>query len=265
MGYKSKIKKAFTVMEVSVIISILAFLMIFIIKVTKERTEFRNKVQSYSALKNLKQVIGEVVATGYVDPGDASGKIQKILPPTAHTADLKGYCDLAADNINILGTVNCTYTTTSGFNSGNANFTLSNGQRYYNFGSNLSGGMVSVYVDINGANDNSVLNKDIIAFDVYQNGLVLPKSDSIAATNIKYLNAYYEVRTVADWALVSKSAKMTFRQALCESGNLDSAIAATYCSGVPVSASCTGANVCQFVLMEPLQSGFMNRLKITFK
>lgn len=223
------------VMIVFLIIGIIAALTS--IAINKATTKTTNKYMTTAALVELKQALGDIIA----DDSDST------LPTTGPEL-----CDLLTNTFNTVGTISRTSTTSSGFNDTNFNFKTTNGMRFYHVGANVdANGDFYIYVDIDGANRKSVLNEDIIKFQIHRNGAVYPAYDSIAATSTDYLTASSKYTVAAnsstDWVVLATN----YRDAICKSG----LGIGTYCTAPPpisANTNCTnGTWICELVLQKP--------------
>ena len=191
--------KAFTIAELMIVLVIIGIISTATYKIIQSKASyFRTKYMAYSAFTNLKNGVNELIAAGCNSsavtmcptPGKA---VLPILGHDAASAPALGLCDrLANDVFNTIGLTNCALTTSSGFNSTNANFKTTNGMSFYNFGSNPDAitNLYTVYIDIDGsANGNSSTTKDILTFTIGNDGTVLPAYNSVGATNNAYLSA----------------------------------------------------------------------------
>lgn len=152
-------------------------------------------------------------------------------------------CNELSNLLNTVGTVDCSKTITGApgtFTSANANFTTTNGMRFFNFGSTPAGTsdplvkLFTVYIDIDGPKRNSVLNEDVMKFNLYTNGVVLPDYDSIGANDPNYLSAsvkYWETATNKYEELLTS---VSYREAYCKA-KLVPSITTTYCNVSPPS------------------------------
>ena len=131
-----------------------------------------------------------------------------------------GLCEKLTDVINTIGDVDCSLTATaaSDFKTATPNFVTANGIRYFNFGSSADvNGMYTIYVDIDGSRRNGVLNEDVLAFNIYQNGCVIPEKASIVANSINYITAVIQY-TNSSGDTVRPLQGVSYREALCKAG-----------------------------------------------
>jgi len=209
MNMDLKTKKAFTLAEIAVVFVIIALIAVVGIKITKSGTNLINKYMSYAAFINLKQGMGELIADDATLP--AYG-----VAPTTHD----GLCEKLTDVINTIGDVSCSLTATaaSNFKTATPNFVTANGIRYFNFGSNADAdGIYTIYVDIDGSKRNGVLNEDVLAFNIYLNGCVIPEKTSVAANSINYITAVIQYKD-SSGATVRPLQGVSYREALCKAG-----------------------------------------------
>lgn len=160
-----------------------------------------------------------------------------------------GLCDKLAEIVNVIGDVDCSLVATTNFNTATPNLVAANGLRFFNFGSDADGdGMYTIYVDIDGPKRNGILNEDVIAFNVYQDGNLVPAFDSAGANNIRYLSA--SVKYVdSGGATVRPLNGVSYREALCKAGQGPNV---AYCTGFTALTECTsGVNACEVVINKP--------------
>jgi prepilin-type N-terminal cleavage/methylation domain-containing protein len=118
-----KNKKAFTLSEILIALGI--FSIILSVFLYNSKTVVKNNANAKltkAAYKILQVGVGDYIAK--------NGKI----------TDSKDLCNKMIENLNTVGTSNCTQTatTSSDFKSITENFTLSNGMKFYNFGGAVS-------------------------------------------------------------------------------------------------------------------------------
>lgn len=248
--------KAFTLAELAIVFMILALIAAVTYKVTQQRSDYYlNRFMYYSAFTNLQKGIEELVAVGCTDaptPTDDMSKgyckITKYsLPIYGHnTDDSRALCDrLAEEEFNTIGSVTCSQvgnlSDSTDFATATPNFTTTNGMKFFNLGSSPADTsdanikLFTVYVDIDGKKRNSKLNEDIMKFNIYTNGVVLPDYDSIGANDPNYLSTaikYWDSTTSKyAWLLTS----IPYREAICKA-NLRPAISSpSYCTAAPPS------------------------------
>lgn len=245
---KNKFKKniAMTLAEVMIVFLIIGIVAtLTTIAINKTTTRTVNKNMTTAAFVNLQTVIGEIIATSS----------NRTLPATGISL-----CTSITNIFNTAGNIDCNQTATDGSTFSTAsliNFKTTNGMKFYNFGTNAVGPNADgssdffIYVDIDGANRNSVLDTDVIKFQINTKGQVLPAYNSIAATNIDYLSAgvKYKIKatSVIGWLVESTN----YRNAICTAG----LGIGTYCSLAPTiaaNANCTnGTYICEIVLHKP--------------
>jgi hypothetical protein len=161
-----------------------------------------------------------------------------------------GLCDRLVNSINTIGDVDCSLTADSStnFKTATPNFVTSNGQRFFNFGSNAdANGMYTFYIDIDGKKSRGVLNIDVLAFNVYKDGMVYPVKDSIGANDIEYLSVNVK-ETSTNGAVLLRN--VTYREGLCKA-NLAPTLEPTYCDGTGFTAitpQCDTVGACEITL-----------------
>lgn len=265
--------KAFTLAEVAIVVMILALIASVTIKITKSRSNhYLNSFMSYSAFTSLQSGMEELVATGCSDndyqimipsPPHPYCATKYSLPLNGHTTDSRGLCDrLLDEEVNTVGTFDCFRTISSEtgqFDTAHTNFTTTNGMSFLNFGSIASGTplLYTVYVDIDGPRRNSVLNEDVVKFNIYTNGVVLPAPDSIAATDVEYLSASVRYWDSAANKYQSPKVSVSYREAACTANKAQSTDG-NYCGTlgdptyVPADAICSdGIHDCEVILNKP--------------
>jgi len=207
----------------------------------------------------------------------AEAKTAKALPDVGNRNDKATYpdgshdglCQRFAEVINTIGTINCSLTSTDAgpFNSSTANFTTNNGQMFFNFGSNPSYGegtyvfdtpaddVYTIYIDIDGAKGNGVLNKDILKFYITRDGTILPDQTSASATNKNYVSATVRYKDGLLYTTLLKS--LTYKEAACNAdGKKDvvPSVLSTYCNGVTIDATtapCRADKSCEAYINRP--------------
>ncbi len=242
MKLKSK-KYAMTLAELTVMFVIMAVVITATLTISKTKTDKIKAYQYYAAFTNLKQAVGEVFADGYQETPEST--IEKRLTKNGHTGEKTGLCDRLSEIFNTIGTVDCERTTESDFNDENANFTLTNGNRFFNLGKDMEGDSFKCFIDINGKKGNSVLDEDVMAFKIYQNGLVLPSEESIGGNNSSYLSASVKEITNNKW--VAKG--LSYLEAICNAGEMSE----SYCipTGYELKEDCGAPNICQVFINKP--------------
>ena len=228
----------------------------------------------YAAFSNLKLAMGELIAVGTihnaaaVPPADLVMDV--MLPDAANRtyvaafSDLKhkdtynGLCQRFTEIVNVVGAVDCTKTrATSPFASTDANFIVSNGVRYFNFGrdpvppdpadpTHLND-YYTIYVDINGElgsgisglySNNSV---DVVPFIVLRTGQVIPGLDSANLGPSKsYLKASVKYNDGVSDIWLEKS--VAYLDAACHAG----IVVAPYCpaAALPIADECCNTATC---------------------
>lgn len=241
---KIKFKKhAMTLAEIAVMFAIIAVIILATLGISKSKTDKIKSYQYYAAFTNLKHAVGEVFADGYLNT--STGLLEKTLPPDGHNGTDTGLCDKFIKIFNTVGTNDCTLTTTTNFDDAHVNFTLTNGTRFFNAGSNAVSNIFTYYIDINGKKGNGVLDDDVMEFKIYRNGMVLPATTSIGGMNPRYLSASVKEVTANTW--VAKG--IPYLEAICMAGEMSSA----YCAplGYSLNASCSSPNSCQTYINKP--------------
>lgn len=250
--YKQNLRqKGFTLAEMMIVITVIAIVTVVTVRIQKSRTYYETRFLTYSAYTNLKHAAGELLADGYeLNP---STGIIKSLPivanyPTADATYPVGLCQRITDIMNTTGSIDCSQTNGgANFNTATPNFITTNGQRFFNFGTDPVSDIYTVYVDINGKNakSNDALNKDVLKFQVYTNGIVL--LDSTAATDKNYITASVKIVTGSSVTYVAQN--VDFKTAAC-TANLTAD--ATYCGGISASGSCPSTNnPCEVYINKP--------------
>lgn len=202
-------QKGFTLSEMMIVITIIAIVTVISVRIQKSRTNYETKFMTYSALMNLKQATGEVVADGWKDAGGTSKTgVPDIWDST--TSPHFGFCQRLANPdvtgcpncgaFNTIGTVNCNNSANdlSDFSSVSPIFTLTNGQRFFHDNTNTTP-PYTIYIDINGSKSPQKLYKDVIKFTIDANGLVSPEHTAVvanqnAADKTDYLTANVRYR-----------------------------------------------------------------------
>lgn len=238
--------RAFTLAEMAVVFMILGLIATATFKITKSNsTYYLNKFMYYAAFNNLQKGVEELVAVG-CSTADLNATPSPYcttpysLPVIGHNGTSRGLCDrLAEEEFNTIGSVACNQAASlddnTDFKTTTPNFTTTNGMRFFNFGSTPAGTsdplvkLFTVYIDIDGPKRNSVLNEDVMKFNVYTNGVVLPDYDSIGANDPNYLSAsvkYWETATNKYEELLTS---VSYREAYCKA-KLVPSISTTYCT-----------------------------------
>lgn len=232
---KAKIS-AITLMEVVVMFAIIAVIIMATLGISKARTEKIKAYQYYKAFTNLKHAVGEVFADGYIN----GTVLEKTLPPDGHNVSGKGLCDRLINTFNVIGTTDCNLTTSSDFDVAHTNFTLTNGMRFFNLGSNATANIFTCYIDINGIKGDGILDEDVMEFKIYRTGMVLPSITSLGGNDISYLSASVKDNNGA-W--LEKG--ITYNKAVCISGQMP------YCiPPVSIHEHCVSAP-CEIVINSP--------------
>ena len=172
--------------------------------------------------------------------------------PTTCTATSAhdGLCEKLTEAINTTGDVDCSLTATaaSNFKTATPNFVTANGIRYFNFGSSADvNGIYTIYVDIDGSKRNGVLNEDVLAFNIYQNGCVIPEQNSMAANSTNYITAVIQYKN-SSGATVRPLQGVSYREALCKAGRGPST---AYCTGYTTLSACdtSSGNYCEVMVI----------------
>lgn len=232
--------KAFTLAEMAVVFILIAIIAGVAVRTIQQKTEYAEQYAYYMTFKNLKHVIGELVADG----SNNSGTLEKMLPSVPNSGTV-GFCNRLSSKLNSTGAVNCSNTGTT-----NQNFSLTNGNIFYNLGASPVSDVYTVYIDINGTKGGNVLDKDLMAFKIERSGFVYPATTSIAynnktflSTSVRYKNTsnLNNVKTV--WLLKSVS----FKEGACKSGWISGA---SYCTGFSKDSNCTTYG-CELVINRP--------------
>lgn len=271
--YKLKFQKAFTMAEVMVIFTVIAFISVATIGITKTKIDNAKMALYYAALNNMMLVSGNMIADGSYAAGIG---LEKKLPASAHVKDANGnwigFCDRFIETVNSVGNETCAPTSTiadgtTDFSSkSNAiNFKLTNGMTFYNVGVDPTVSatldpqeeIYTIYIDIDGdKKGKSKLNDDVVKLQLNRLGYVYPANDSLWANDSKKISVSvkYYVGNSLNWLKKETS----YRDAFCLAGLQPNS---TYCNAVAVngtnyptvskSATCT-TNICIPVLNKPL-------------
>lgn len=252
-----KKKSGFTLVEVMVVFMVIAIIVVIYSSFYKLKNESSRKFFYYAALTNLQKVSSAMLAQGFDDPDVAGVTIEAKLPAKGHYDDNKsGFCDRFSNMVSTIGSlssIDCTRTTTTNFNGSNTNFIVTNGARFYNLGSNPDGnGNYTVYVDINGPDENSLNSVDVMDFTIVRNsGIVLPAKTSPGANNTDYLAAAIRYKDANNKTQFLKH-NITYREAFCSSGRAEIVEYTEYCAGYSNLAQCQGTNnSCEVALSNP--------------
>lgn len=254
MNKQKQRQKGFTLAEMMIVITIIAIVSVVTIRIQKSRTYYETRFMTYSAYMNLKRAAGELLADGYtLNP---STGIIKSLPTVANKAaadasNPMGLCQRITDVMNTNGAISCSQTATDGtnFNAATANFVTTNGQRFYNFGTNPTSNVYTVYVDINGSKSGGgVLNKDVLKFTINTDGTVLPVhtavvADQNAADNTNYMSASVKYRDSSGNVNVVSNG-VTFYKATCDATG-------TYNGTACTQAGSCASNPCEVSINKP--------------
>lgn len=173
------------------------------------------------------------------------------------TPELDNLCSGLANTFNTTGTVNCTLDTITGFTKENANFTASNGMRFYALGGDkkLGDADYTIYIDIDGPRSSSELGKDIFRFVVKQDGTVLPYYDVTepSTTDKSYLSASVWYNDSVDGSVKWATKNVPFLTAYCVKTNTYPAPIGTVCPAVATTLHTThcASNDCSIVINKP--------------
>lgn len=247
----------FTLVEVMVVFIVIAIIVVVYTSFYKVKTESSRKFFYYAALTNLQKVSSAMLAQGFDDPDVAGVTVEAKLPAKGHYDDNKsGFCDRFSNMVSTIGSlssIDCTKTTTTNFSASNANFIVTNGSRFYNLGSIPDGnGNYTVYVDINGPDENSLMSVDVMDFTIIRNnGIVLPSKTSPGANNTDYLAAAIRYKDSNNKTQFLKH-NIPFREAFCSSGRAQMPEYVDYCTGYSNLAQCQGSDSsCEVALSNP--------------
>lgn len=170
---------AFTLSEIMIVLVVISIIALATYKITASRSDYVYKYMHAAALKDLKRGVGEIIADGTYN--SVSKKTERLLPTTIYTGDGSSFCERFSELTNTIGAISCTQTVPDGttdFLTQTPNFVASNGIKFYNFGSAPTGTVpnriYTVYVDIDGNNGTSKLNKDVWPFYININGAITP-------------------------------------------------------------------------------------------
>lgn len=228
---------AFTLAEVLVVMLVIGIIITAGMKVQKAQKNYVNKFMTYSAFTNLKSGIAEVLTEGCTIQDknlticqDTSGYIPKF-----GLGGVRGLCPRLSDKFNFVGgNPACTTNTTSGFSDTNYNFKVTNGIRFYNFGSaptqNGANYVYTVYLDIDGAARNGILDDDVIKFEISTLGNVIVDAASKAAASTDYITADVRYFDFTGQKYVYPASGLTYRQAICKAKAVPPEISTTYCN-----------------------------------
>lgn len=246
----------FTLAELAVVMAIIGIIAAISIKISKSKSIYESQFMTYSAYTNLKHAVGEIVADGWQDAADVS---QTGIPDIWDnaTAPRFGLCQRFAVSstegcpacgvFNVVGTPDCTTSTTTTFTDANLAFTTTNGQRY--FYSGTASPDYIIYIDINGTKGNSTLNEDVIGFTVSagsSGGVVLPIYNTPPATNTNYLSASVRYRN-ASGNMIMVDQGVSLQTATCDAfGTYGS----TPCSTTNYTTYCQ-TNLCEVIINKP--------------
>ncbi|HNW25874.1 MAG TPA: hypothetical protein PLG15_05685 [Candidatus Gastranaerophilaceae bacterium] len=232
-----------TLAELTVMFVIMAVVIMATLGISKTKTDKIKAYQYYAAFTNLKQAVGEVFADGYRETPESP--IEKQLTPYGHTGENTGICDRLAEVFNTIGKVDCTISGGDNFSDENVNFTLTNGERFFNIGKDIDGEAFRLYIDIDGKKGKSVLDEDVMEFRIYRNGTVLPGETSIGGNNKNYLSASIKEINTNTW----DQKDIPYLKAVCNAGEMPE----SYCTplGIPLKENCTSPNVCQVYINKP--------------
>ena len=271
--HKFNLKKAFTMSEVMVIFTVIAFISLATIGITKAKISNARMALYYATLNNMMLISGNMIADGFYKTGVG---LEKKLPASAHAQDANGngigFCDKFIEAVNSVGNETCTPastiangTTDFSSRSNAINFKLTNGMTFYNVGvdptvsatSDPKEEIYTIYIDIDGdKKGKSKLNDDVVKLQLNRLGYVYPANNSLWANDPKKLSASvkYYVGSSINW--IKK--EISYREAFCLAGLEPNS---TYCNAVSVdgtnyptvskSATCT-TNICIPVLNKPL-------------
>lgn len=265
--FKNRNKKAFTLAEVMVALVVMSIVLAVTIKINKSRTDYFNKFMTYAALSDLKSGAGVLLSDGCTssDTTACPTKGNKTLPLKGQASDSLGLCYRLVDAFNTIGTTDCTQTASDGTNFSTAvpNFKLSNGIAFYNFGSNATSGLYTVYVDLDGQRTGSknTLGQDVLKFTIRTTdagttpnnfaGEVLPyynsgsATGSVAATQTSYLSASVRYRSGGNYVMVDNG--VSYYTATCDATG---AYNGTACATQTHTDNCV-SNVCEVVINKP--------------
>lgn len=179
-----KIKTAFTLMELMIALVIIGVVSVVTVKILSSRNDYVYKYMYNATLKDLKMGVGTLIAEG---TADSKGNLYKYLPANGHTSNEDGFCDRLSSILNTVGPSDCTRTITDEagpFDTTTANFIATNGMRFFNFGSDPTNNIYTIYVDIDGAKGNSQFNSDVYRFWIDRCGQLLTTYSTTCTVNI---------------------------------------------------------------------------------
>ena len=251
---------AFSLAELAVVLMIIAVVASITIKITTSKMDYVTKFMYYSTYNNLKTAVAELIGEGCDINIPLSCDEVKALPLVGHSADNStGFCDRLTNIMNTIGTPPvCDSTTTkidnarTDFTTATPNFTTTNGAIYYNFGTDPTNDIYTVYVDIDGVRGKSLLdgpNPDVMKFTISRDGIVLPDVNSPGANNTKYLST--SIRYKDNNVIKYLKRGVTFKESECTAGVITDG---TYCGAfLRNSIACpdTAANTCEVVINKP--------------
>lgn len=252
---------ALTLAEILLVILVVSVIIVLTIKVKKAQINHINRFMTYSAFTSLQQGVEELVTQGYDSTGSTPPVIDYTLPPYGKTTlgptVIQGFCNRLSELFNTVGTTNCNAPAVGGagsFTAANANFTTTNGLRFFNLSQNATAQRFIVYVDIDGDRRNvsgsGTLNNDVLKFRVYRSGIVIPNDNlSKLATDTGYLSAsvrYVNTENKYVWPVNAVS----YKEAIC-AANVIQSIDSLYCGSLVPNTNCTSPGVCEAVIDKP--------------
>lgn len=255
------IKKGFTLAEVVTALLVIAVVASVTMKITSERQNYINKILYYSAFINLKQMTGELITQGCPEDGNKK-KLTVVSGDSGYTSGL------GAVNVctRLLGILNVVYQGNSGcsastigsypltsstyFNTNLAsymNFSTSNGLRFFNFKADADANKnFTIYVDVNGARGSGIIDQDVIAFIVNNDGTVLPHPSSIIATDVNALSASVRYTNASNQVIAVEN-KIPYKQAVCDA---NATYGGTACARSAAAAICA-TQTCNVIINKP--------------
>lgn len=238
---KRKIK-AFTIAEILIVTGVIGIVALATMSNVHSMIQnYSNKYMYYTAFTSLQNAVYQMTSSSYT------------FPTTGAT-----FCPNFSSFLNTIGTIACGTNVTTNFAANNANFTTSNGMRFYNFGSaptsTLQSGYYTVYIDIDGPSRKGTLNDDVMAFNVYLDGTVLPDDNSTALTNKNYMTATVAYLNSSTNTNTIVAAGLTYKDATCAAKGFYKGVACSSPSPTQ-NAACTAqlnaGTICQVVVDKP--------------
>jgi hypothetical protein len=244
--------------EIVVTIMIMAIIAGVTLRITKARTDMISSYLYYGAYENLRIVVSEIIANNTAN--------QSSLPASNICNEFKSFVNLSnkLDKSDVCKDSNPSVTAgTADFSGLTPDMVWNNGTKVYNLRNtpppqiaelnNVPG--YTIYIDIDGDKNNSVLNEDVFQFYLPETGQVVPVFDSsmdeaaqrhYLETSVQY-DTYNAQGRVINWLVKSTS----YKNAACQAG----VIQGTYCGSITKNtAKCTDEADCRLMFVKPLGS-----------